>query len=113
MPAVYFSDRYITDRFLPDKAIDVIDEAGSRARLSISTTPSEITRAREARSRRSSKEKEAAIQAQEFEKAAKFRDQEKELRAKLKELKQELERGHAATSRPRSTAMTSPTWSPR
>jgi ATP-dependent Clp protease ATP-binding subunit ClpC len=84
--AVYFSDRYISDRFLPDKAIDVIDEAGSRARLSLATIPSDITEL-ERKIEEVSKEKEAFIQVQEFEKAAKCRDREKELRAKLKELR--------------------------
>jgi ATP-dependent Clp protease ATP-binding subunit ClpC len=84
--AVYFSDRYVSDRFLPDKAIDVIDEAGSRARLSLATIPAEITEL-ERRIEEVSKEKEAFIQVQEFEKAAKCRDKEKELRARLKELR--------------------------
>jgi len=84
--AVYFSDRYISDRFLPDKAIDVIDEAGSRARLSLATIPTDITEL-ERKIEEVSKEKEAFIQVQEFEKAAKCRDREKELRAKLKELR--------------------------
>jgi ATP-dependent Clp protease ATP-binding subunit ClpC len=84
--AVHFSDRYISDRFLPDKAIDVIDEAGSRARLSLATIPSDITEL-ERKIEEVSKEKEAFIQVQEFEKAAKCRDREKELRAKLKELR--------------------------
>jgi len=84
--AVYFSDRYISDRFLPDKAIDVIDEAGSRARLALSTVPAEITEL-DRKIEEISKEKEAFIQVQEFEKAAKCRDREKDLRAKLKELR--------------------------
>jgi ATP-dependent Clp protease ATP-binding subunit ClpC len=84
--AVHFSDRYVSDRFLPDKAIDVIDEAGSRARLSLATTPSEITEL-ERKIEEVSKEKEAFIQVQEFEKAAKCRDREKDFRAKLKEIR--------------------------
>ncbi|HUV36184.1 MAG TPA: ATP-dependent Clp protease ATP-binding subunit [Patescibacteria group bacterium] len=86
--AVHLSQRYIQGRFLPDKAIDVIDEAGARARLSITTVPEEL-RDLEKHIEEVSKEKESAIQAQEFEKAAAFRDQEKELRRKLKEMHRE------------------------
>jgi ATP-dependent Clp protease ATP-binding subunit ClpC len=95
--AVKLADRYIPDRFLPDKAIDVIDEAGARARLSISAIPSEV-RELEKQVEEVAKEKEAAIQQQEFEKAARFRDKEKDLRARLRdhrkswsEVKQEKE----------------------
>jgi len=84
--AVKMADRYINDRFLPDKAIDVIDEAGACARLSISAIPTEV-RELEKQVEEVAKEKEAAIQQQEFEKAARFRDKEKELRAKLRENK--------------------------
>jgi len=84
--AVYLSQRYIHDRFLPDKAIDVIDEAGSRARLSSVTAPSELQEL-ELKIDELTSEKESAIQAQEFEKAAGYRDKEKELRAKLEELR--------------------------
>ncbi|HLQ67782.1 MAG TPA: ATP-dependent Clp protease ATP-binding subunit [Candidatus Limnocylindrales bacterium] len=84
--AVKLADRYINDRFLPDKAIDVIDEAGACARLSMSAIPSEV-RELEKSVEEVAKEKEAAIQQQEFEKAARFRDKEKELRAKLREHK--------------------------
>lgn len=86
--AVHLSQRYIQGRFLPDKAIDVIDEAGARARLSITTVPEDL-RELEKHIEEISKEKESAIQAQEFEKAASFRDQEKELRKKLKEMHRE------------------------
>ncbi len=85
---VYLSDRYISDRHLPDKAIDVLDEAGSRARLSLSVVPQEL-RDMEAKIGELSKEKEAAIQNQEFEKAASFRDREKDLRKQLAKLKRE------------------------
>ncbi|HOX26512.1 MAG TPA: ATP-dependent Clp protease ATP-binding subunit [Candidatus Krumholzibacteria bacterium] len=85
--AVYLSNRYISGRSLPDKAIDIIDEAGSRARLSATEVPPDL-RAIEARIEDVVKEKESAIQAQEFEKAARFRDQEKELKKDLLELKQ-------------------------
>jgi len=84
--AVRLADRYINDRFLPDKAIDVIDEAGACARLSISAIPTEV-RELEKQVEEVAKEKEASIQQQEFEKAARIRDREKELRAKLRELK--------------------------
>src|SRR5438128_3207881 len=76
--AANLADRYIADRHLPDKAIDLIDEAGSRMRIRRTQTPpdhkeieDEISRVR--------KEKEAAIEAQQFERAAKLRDREKEL----------------------------------
>jgi ATP-dependent Clp protease ATP-binding subunit ClpC len=84
--AVKLADRYINDRFLPDKAIDVIDEAGACARLSVSAIPTEV-RELEKQVEEVAKEKEAAIQQQEFEKAARIRDREKEFRAKLRELK--------------------------
>src|SRR5262249_2534209 len=83
--ATKLSERYLSDRFLPDKAIDVIDEAGSRARLAVSAIPSEI-RELEKELEQITKEKETAIQAQEFEKAAKFRDTEKNLRRRLREI---------------------------
>ncbi len=83
--ATKLSERYLSDRFLPDKAIDVIDEAGSRARLSVSAIPSEI-RDLEKELEQITKEKESAIQSQEFEKAAQFRDKEKNLRRRLREI---------------------------
>jgi ATP-dependent Clp protease ATP-binding subunit ClpC len=86
--AVNLSQRYIQGRFLPDKAIDIIDEAGARARLSTTTVPDDL-REIEKQIEEISKEKESAIQAQEFEKAASFRDQEKELRQELKKLHRE------------------------
>ncbi len=82
--AVYLSERYLHDRFLPDKAIDVIDEAGSRARLAVVTAPTELQDL-DVEIETVSREKESAIQAQEFEKAARFRDREKELRNELDE----------------------------
>ena len=84
--AVRQADRYINDRFLPDKAIDVIDEAGACARLSVSAIPAEV-RDLEKHVEEVAKEKEAAIQQQEFEKAARLRDKEKDLRGKLREHK--------------------------
>jgi ATP-dependent Clp protease ATP-binding subunit ClpC len=84
--AVELSDRYITDRYLPDKAIDVMDEGGARARLSVSTVPNEL-RELEKHMEEVAKEKEAAISSQEFEKAARLRDKERELKRQLKELR--------------------------
>ncbi len=84
--AVFLSERYIHDRFLPDKAIDVIDEAGSRARLSVVTAPSELTDL-EREIEEVARDKESAIHAQEFEKAARYRDREKELRKKLEDIR--------------------------
>src|SRR6266699_2196960 len=76
----------MNDRFFPDKAIDVIDEACARARLSVSTVPSEIHDL-EKKLEEVIKEKEAAIRGQEYEKAARLRDKEKELRGRRNELK--------------------------
>jgi len=83
---VYLSNRYISGRALPDKAIDVIDEAGSRARLSMMVIPPDL-REIEEKVEEIVKEKESCIQAQEFEKAASFRDEEKALKQKLNDLK--------------------------
>ena len=84
--AVKLADRYMNDRYFPDKAIDVIDEACARARLSVTTVPSEIHEL-EKKLEEVIKEKEAAIRGQEYEKAARLRDREKELRARRNELK--------------------------
>ncbi len=92
--AVYLSNRYISGRALPDKAIDIIDEAGSRARLSMTVVPPDL-RELEQRIEDVIGEKETAIQAQEFEKAAAFRDEEKELKQKLHDLKLNLTDGGA------------------
>ncbi|NDB96138.1 MAG: ATP-dependent Clp protease ATP-binding subunit [Verrucomicrobia bacterium] len=80
--AVRLSERYITGRYLPDKAIDVMDEAGSRCRIAASIRPPEFKLA-EAEIETIRAEKEAAIKAQDFEKAASLRDREKESTAKL------------------------------
>ncbi|MBI4598400.1 MAG: ATP-dependent Clp protease ATP-binding subunit [Candidatus Omnitrophica bacterium] len=80
------SDRYIAGRFLPDKAIDLIDEAGSRARLSVLTVPPEIKDLEE-RIEHIRKEKESAIKGQDFELAASLRDQEREAREQLDKTK--------------------------
>ncbi|MEI6078971.1 MAG: ATP-dependent Clp protease ATP-binding subunit, partial [Verrucomicrobiota bacterium] len=86
--AVKLSDRYITDRFLPDKAIDVLDEAGSRARITTMTRPPEI-KAIEAEIEEIKAKKEGAIKNQDFEGAAKMRDQEKQAKEKLENLLKE------------------------
>ncbi|MBQ5662203.1 MAG: ATP-dependent Clp protease ATP-binding subunit [Clostridia bacterium] len=78
--AVHLSTRYISDRFLPDKAIDLIDEAASRVRISALTSPADL-KAQEAELSRIGKEKEEAILAQNFEEAARLRDCEQKLRA--------------------------------
>src|SRR3984893_1729372 len=79
--AARLSDRYITDRFLPDKAVDLMDEAASRVRLQSTSLPPEI-REVENEIRKVRTEKEAVIKAQEFEKAAQIRDREEKLREK-------------------------------
>ncbi|HZL79392.1 MAG TPA: ATP-dependent Clp protease ATP-binding subunit, partial [Candidatus Limnocylindrales bacterium] len=86
--AVKLSDRYITDRFLPDKAIDVMDEAGSRARISTMTHPPEI-KAQEAEIEVIKSKKEGAIKNQDFEGAAQLRDQEKQAKEKMETLLKE------------------------
>ena len=80
--AVKLSDRYITGRFLPDKAIDVMDEAGSRARINAMTRPPDVKEI-EKEIEEIRVEKEAAIKAQDFEKAAALRDREKQTKEKL------------------------------
>ncbi|OGS07098.1 MAG: hypothetical protein A2270_03795 [Elusimicrobia bacterium RIFOXYA12_FULL_51_18] len=90
--SVQLSDKYITDRALPDKAIDLLDEAGSRARLKLSIAPSEF-KEKEAVIEEVSKEKNAAIYGQEYEKAAKLRDKEKELKKVLEDNKKKWREG--------------------
>lgn len=86
--AVRLSDRYITDRFLPDKAIDLIDEAASRVRLNAYTIPPNLKQL-EKELEEVKKEKDAAVQSQEFEKAAALRDKEQRLREALEQTKKE------------------------
>ncbi|MHB0915994.1 MAG: ATP-dependent Clp protease ATP-binding subunit [Thermoleophilia bacterium] len=86
--AARLSSRYISDRFLPDKAIDLIDEASSRMRIRTMTAPPQY-RELEAEIETVRKEKEAAIEAQEFEKAANLRDKERKLNNKKRELAEE------------------------
>jgi ATP-dependent Clp protease ATP-binding subunit ClpC len=83
--AVRLSDRYLTGRFLPDKAIDVMDEAGARARINAMTRPPDVKEIeKEIETIRA--EKEAAIKAQDFEKAAALRDSEKQTKDKLERI---------------------------
>ncbi|MEC2057918.1 ATP-dependent Clp protease ATP-binding subunit [Peribacillus psychrosaccharolyticus] len=84
--AVKMSDRYISDRFLPDKAIDLIDEAGSKVRLRSYTTPPNLKEL-ELKLDEVRKEKDSSVQSQEFEKAASLRDTEQRLREQLDETK--------------------------
>ncbi len=84
--AVNLSARYITDRFLPDKAIDLIDEACSKKRISEITPPSDFHELEE-EIKRVNEEKERSVKEQEFEKAAELRNREKELTVKLEEQK--------------------------
>ncbi len=82
--AVKLSARYIADRFLPDKAIDLIDEAASKVRLTRATAPSDL-RELENRVKALSEEKTQAVNSQQFERAARLRDEEKQLQAQLDE----------------------------
>ncbi len=84
--AVRLSDRYITDRFLPDKAIDVMDEAGSRVHLAHIVVPEDIAKLEE-EIESVKQEKVKVIKAQNYEEAAKLRDKEKSLMARLEESK--------------------------
>jgi ATP-dependent Clp protease ATP-binding subunit ClpC len=86
--AVKLSDRYITDRFLPDKAIDLIDETGSRAKLQTYALPSEL-KAMEQELKKVSRDKELAISMQNFEEAVRHREEEERLRKLLDESKRE------------------------
>ena len=88
--AVNLSDRYISDRFLPDKAIDLIDEAASRVRIRNYTAPPDLKQIEEKLANLRT-EKEAAVRNQEFEKAAELRDQERKIKEELAELKKEWE----------------------
>jgi len=84
------SERYITDRFLPDKAIDVIDEAGARARLAAQAPPPEVA-ALKADLEKVNGEKEAAVRDQNFERAASLRDKEREIQGNIKQKQAEWE----------------------
>ena len=96
--AAKMSERYITDRFLPDKAIDVIDEAGARARLATQAPPPEVT-ALKSQLDAVNTEKEAAVRDQNFERAASLRDRERELQGDIRRKQEEWEK-HRQSHRP-------------
>jgi ATP-dependent Clp protease ATP-binding subunit ClpC len=88
--AAKLSDRYITDRFLPDKAIDVIDEAGSRARIASQVPPPEVEELKATLAGIAEK-KEGAIRDQDFERAAELRDEEREVQQQIREAREAWE----------------------
>ena len=94
--AVKLSRRYIADRFLPDKAIDVMDEAASRVRLQTFSPPPDVKDI-ESRLDALRREKEAAIAAQEFERAARMRDEEQKLRSELEHKQREWKQAGSET----------------
>jgi ATP-dependent Clp protease ATP-binding subunit ClpC len=96
--AAKLGDRYITDRFLPDKAVDLIDEASSRVRLQATLPPPSIREA-DAQLRKLVAEKEAVVKNQEFDKAASIRDREEKLRVEKAHLEQEWRDRKAASDR--------------
>jgi ATP-dependent Clp protease ATP-binding subunit ClpC len=89
--AAKLSERYITDRFLPDKAIDVIDEAGARARLAAQAPPPEVAALKE-QLEGVNQEKEAAVRDQNFERAASLRDKEREFQGEIRKKQEEWEK---------------------
>ena len=97
--AARLSDRYITDRFLPDKAVDLIDEASSRVRLQATLPPPAIREA-DAALRKLIAEKESVVKNQEFDKAATIRDREEKLRLEKSQLEQEWRDRKATGDRP-------------
>ena len=94
--AARLSDRYISGRFLPDKAVDLMDESGSRARLSVLTAPPNLKEIEE-RIEQLRKEKEASVKGQDFEKAAALRDQEREAKGELERMKRDWARTKSET----------------
>ena len=90
--AAHLSARYVSGRFLPDKAIDLVDEAASRIKLQNTISPPDMKEV-EIKLRKIRKEKESAVKLQEFEKAAQLRDKEKKLEIKLREVKEKWETG--------------------
>lgn len=91
------SERYISGRFLPDKAVDIIDEAGAAARLKVMVTPDDIKQMEES-IEDLRKEKESFIKRQDFEKAAQLRDQERDVREKLEKRRTEWMSGRDSSS---------------
>ena len=98
LSAAKLSERYITDRFLPDKAIDVIDEAGARARLAAQAPPPEVADLKGQLDKLQS-EKEAAVRDQNFERAASLRDGERDLQGQIRKKQDEWEK-HRQSHRP-------------
>src|SRR5687767_4783562 len=96
--AAKMSERYITDRFLPDKAIDVIDEAGARARLATQAPPPEVTSLK-GQLEGVNTEKESAVRDQNFERAASLRDRERELQGEIRRKQEDWEK-HRQSHRP-------------
>ena len=84
--AVNLSDRYITDRFMPDKAIDLIDEGAAKVRIQNLITPPDL-KDLEGKIENIDKEKEESIRIQDFERAANLRDKERELKEQLRSMK--------------------------
>ncbi|MBU0633669.1 MAG: ATP-dependent Clp protease ATP-binding subunit [Candidatus Omnitrophica bacterium] len=95
--AAKFSDRYISGRFLPDKAVDIIDEAGARARLLVMTAPPDL-KDLENKIKNLRKQKEDSVKAQDFEKAAAFRDQEREARTQLEKIRADWKESRMETT---------------
>ena len=95
--AANLADRYVADRFLPDKAIDLIDEAGARLRLSILSSPPEL-REFDEKIAKVREQKEEASEEQDFEKAASLRDEEKNLLAERLRLEKQWRSGDVATA---------------
>ncbi len=95
--AVKMSARYIGDRFLPDKAIDLVDEAASKVRLRAYTPPEDV-RELEDKLKNIEEEKQIAVNSQDFERAASLRDEEKEIRAQLSELKENWKKQNTETN---------------
>ena len=92
--AVRLADRYITDRFMPDKAIDIIDEVGSRVHLKNAKVPQEITD-KEKDIEEIKRKKQDAVGAQNFELAANYRDRQTEMEQELRRMQQEWQKGEA------------------
>lgn len=92
--AVQLSSRYIADRFLPDKAIDVMDEAAAKVRIAAAATPPDI-KSKEEELNKVLKEKEEAVTSQEYERAAQLRDREHELQDELNKIKSGWNKGDA------------------
>ncbi|HBY57764.1 MAG TPA: ATP-dependent Clp protease ATP-binding subunit ClpC [Candidatus Atribacteria bacterium] len=90
--AAHLSARYVSGRFLPDKAIDLVDEAASRIKLQNTISPPDVKEMEE-QLNRIRKEKESAVKLQQFEKAAQLRDKEKKLEAELVKIKEKWETG--------------------